>query len=213
MRKINKCTKIKEIAFKYVKNNSKEYILTILIFLTGLFLGIMFVNNYNEDKINIISNYINDFINTFKQTEQIDRSTLFMNSIRNDLILTIFLWISGTTIIGVPVVFGIILYRGFCLGTTIASTSIVLGFKKGIAFCFLTLFLQNLLFVPAIITIGVSSIKLYKSIISDRRKENIKTQILLHTLISIVMFFLLIFSSFLENEISVRLLKVFIVCF
>ena len=210
MRNIDKCSKIKEITFKYVKNNSKEYILTILIFLIGLFVGIMFVNNYNEDKINIISNYINQFINTFKQTEQIDRSTLFMSSIRNNIVLTIGLWIAGTTIIGMPVVLGIILYRGFCLGTTISSISIVLGIKKGILFCLFALLLQNIFFIPAIITMGVSSIKLYKSIIADRRKENFKLQVFSHTMISLLMLLILIFSSFLENEISIVFLKFFI---
>ena len=210
MRNIDKCSKIKEITFKYVKNNSKEYILTILIFLIGLFVGIMFVNNYNEDKINIISNYINQFINTFKQTEQIDRSTLFMSSIRNNIVLTIGLWIAGTTIIGMPVVLGIILYRGFCLGTTISSISIVLGIKKGILFCLFALVLQNIFFIPAIITMGVSSIKLYKSIIADRRKENFKLQVFSHTMISLLMLLVLIFSSFLENEISIWFLKLFV---
>ena len=70
--------------------------------------------------------------------------------------------------------------------------------------------LQNIFFIPAIITIGVSSIKLYKSIIADRRKENIKIQIFSHTIISLLMLAVLIFSSFIENEISVILLKLFI---
>ena len=45
MRKIDKTSHIKALIIKYIKNNSKEYILTILIFLIGLFIGVMFVNN------------------------------------------------------------------------------------------------------------------------------------------------------------------------
>ena len=209
MKKVLKTLKIKEIMKKYVKNNHKEYILASVIFVIGLFIGVMFVNNLNQDKANMISDYIMQFINNFKQYNQIDKSELFISSVKNNLFLTIVLWIAGTTVIGMPVVLGIILYRGFCLGATISSISMALGIKKGIIFCMLSLFLQNIIFIPAIITIGVSSLKLYKSIISDRRKENIKTQIISHTIISLLMLIILIFSSFFENEVSIRLLKLF----
>lgn len=207
MKIIGKTSQFRKITTKYIKNNSKEYILTILIFIIGLFIGVMFVNNCSEDKINLIIDYFNKFKDVLKQTEQIDKSALFINSVKNNILLTIGLWFAGTTIIGMPVVLGIILYRGFCLGTTISSISMVLGVKKGLVFCFLALFLQNIIFIPAIVTIGVSSIKLYKSIISDRRKENIKIQIISHTVVSLLMLMFLIFSSFLENEVSVGLLK------
>ena len=209
MKRLNKTSKIKEIAIKYIKSNSKEFIITILIFIIGLFIGVMFINNCSEDKSNLILEYINSFFDKFKQIEKIDKRTLFINSVKGNIIITIALWFAGTTIIGIPVVLGIILYRGFCLGTTISSISMALGAKKGIFFCLATLFLKNILFIPAIVTIGVSSIKMYKSVISDRRKENIKIQIISHTIISLIMLIVLIFSSFLENTISIDFLNIF----
>lgn len=211
MRKIDKTSQIKELIIKYIKNNFKEYILTILIFLIGLFIGVMFVNNCSEDKIELIDEYILQFEVKFKQIETIDKNVLFISSAKNNILLAIGLWIAGTTVVGIPIVLGIILYRGFCMGVTISSISMTLGVEKGIAFSICALGLQNLFFIPAIITIGVSSIKLYKSIIADRRKENIKIQIFLHTIISLLMLAVLIFSSYIENEISVSLLKRFII--
>lgn len=211
MKRLNQTSKIKEITIKYIKRNSKEFILTSLIFIIGLFIGVMFINNCSEDKSNLILEYINKFSDEFKQIEQIDKRTLFVNSIKSNIILTIALWFAGTTIIGMPVVLGIILYRGFCLGTTISAISMAWGIKKGLLFCFTTLFLKNVFFIPAIVTMGVSSIKMYKSVISDRRKENIKIQIISHTIISLIMLIILVFSSFLENTISIDLLNVFII--
>ena len=210
MEKLGKTSHIKELIIKYIKNNSKEYILTILIFLIGLFIGVMFVNNCSEDKIELINEYILQFEEKFKQIEKIDKNSLFISSIKSNMLLAIGLWIAGTTVIGMPIVLGIVLYRGFCLGATISSISMALGIGKGIIFSICALALQNIFFIPAIITIGVSSIKLYKSIIADRRKENIKIQIFSHTIISLLMLAVLIFSSFIENEISVILLKLFI---
>ena len=135
------------------------------------------------------------------------QTALVSTSIKSNIFLAIIVWFAGTTIIGMPVVLGIILYRGFCLGYTISAITYTLGIGKGILFCILTIFLQNIFFIPALLTMGVSSIKLYKSIINDRRKENIKVEIIRHTVISLIMLLLLILSSFIENEISVSLLK------
>lgn len=208
MKKIKSTDNIKNVIVNYVRNNIKEYILISAIFIIGLLVGVIFVNNCNEEKANIISEYITEFVEKFEQTEQIDKSYLYSKSLKNNVLLVLLLWISGTTIIGIPVVLGIILYRGFCLGVTVSSISMTLGVGKGIWVSFIMLGLQSIIFVPAIITIGVSSLKLYKSIIADRRKENIKVQVLSHTIISFLMFLTITFSSFIENEIALRLLSV-----
>ena len=116
------------------------------------------------------------------------------------------LWFAGTTIIGIPIVLGIILVRGFCLGYTISACVFTLGKIKGILFILTTIFLQNIIFIPALMILGVSSIKLYQSIIKDRRKENIKLSILKHIIISIGIMLTLIISSIIKVEISYRLI-------
>lgn len=207
MKKIRDNSNIKNIIISYVRNNLKEYILVSLIFVIGLFLGVMFINNFSETKEQFITKYILDFLDKFKNLSQIDKTALFWESLKNNCFLVIILWFAGTTIIGIPVVIIIILFRGFCLGYTISAVTLTLGVKKSIVFCFLTLFLQNIIFIPAIITLVVSSIKLYKSIIKDRRKENIKIEIIRHTIISVLMVILLVLSAIIENLISIKILK------
>lgn len=106
--------------------------------------------------------------------------------------------------------FGIILYRGFCLGYTISSIIVIMGMGKGILFVFISLLLQNIIFVPSIIAIGVSGFKLYKSIVKDRNKDNIKIEVLRHTMFSVVMLGLLFIASGVEILISTNILKNFI---
>ena len=96
------------------------------------------------------------------------------------------------------------------LGYTISAITVTLGTFKGISFCMLAIFLQNLLFIPTLLTLGVSSINLYKSIIKDKRKENIRVGVIRHTIISIIMAILFIISSVVENLISVGILQKFI---
>ena len=207
MKKLKKIINWKTTIINFLKNNSKEYLLVIIIFIIGMFIGVMLVNNTSVENQQIIENYILNFIEKFKSIANLDKLNLLTTSIKDNIILAIALWIAGTTIIGMPIVFGIILFRGFCFGYTVAAVTFTLGLGKGIFFCILSLFLQNIFFILAILTIGVSSIKLYKSIIADRRKENIKIEIVRHTVISLLMLVVLIFSSFIENRISVNLLK------
>lgn len=207
MKKLKRITNWKTTIINFLKNNSKEYLLVIIIFIIGMFIGVMLVNNTSVENQQIIENYILNFIEKFKSIANLDKLNLLTTAIKDNIILAIALWIAGTTIIGMPIVFGIILFRGFCFGYTVAAVTFTLGLGKGIFFCILSLFLQNIFFILAILTIGVSSIKLYKSIIADRRKENIKIEIVRHTVISLLMLVVLIFSSFVENKISVNLLK------
>lgn len=67
--------------------------------------------------------------------------------------------------------------------------------------------MQNLIFIPAILTLGVSSIKLYKSIMKDRRKENIKIEIVRHTIISTIMLVMFMLSAIIETQISAIIFK------
>lgn len=156
--KENKRLKIGNTIYQHITNNSKEYILLTLIFLIGIFLGVMFINNSQETQRGEITSYLNNFIDKLKNTEKLESAEILKNTIIENIILAITLWFFGTTVIGIPVVFGIILYRGFCLGYSIASIILTIGVGKGIIFVLISLLLQNIIFIPAIIAIGVSRI-------------------------------------------------------
>lgn len=156
--KENKRLKIGNTIYQHITNNSKEYILLTLIFLIGIFLGVMFINNSQESQRGEITAYLNNFIDKLKNTEKLENVEILKTTIIENIILAITLWFFGTTVIGIPVVFGIILYRGFCLGYSIASIILTIGIGKGIIFVLISLLLQNIIFIPAIIAIGVSRI-------------------------------------------------------
>lgn len=185
-------------------NNAKSYFIVVVIFIIGIFLGVMYINQ-TKDKSEV-EKYINTYIDETKLIKNRDFFLEQQNDVKNNIALVILLWFAGTTIIGIPIVLGVILFRGFCLGYTIASCVYVLGKVKALLFIIITVFLQNIVFIPAIMILGVSSIKLYKSIIKDRRKENIKISITKHTLISLMMLIALVISSIIKIQISYRLI-------
>ena len=205
--KRNKRINIAELLEQHIVNNGKEYFIVLLMFIIGIFAGVLFVNNMQNDQNMQVTSYLSNFIEKFNGTENLNSAEILKNSILQNVMLVCILWFFGTTVIGLPVVFGIVLYRGFCLGYTISATIMVLGLSKGIAFILISLLLQNIIFIPAILAVAVSGFKLYKSIIKDRRKDNIKLEILRHTIFSIVMLVVLMLSSVIEVFISTNILK------
>ena len=83
-------------------------------------------------------------------------------------------------------------------------------FPKGMGFIISSLVLQNIILIPALIAISVSGFKLYKSIVKNRERENIKVEILRHTIFSLIMLFLLCIAALIETFISTNILKNFI---
>lgn len=83
-----------------------------------------------------------------------------------------------------------------------------MGMAKGLSFVLINLLLPSLLIVPAILALAVSGFKLYKSIVKDNCKENIKLEMLRHTIFSAVMLGILIIGSLIEIFISTNLFKI-----
>lgn len=195
---------------EHVINNKKEYIIVTILFVIGIFLGVFFINNAGQEAKTQITDYLNQFIEKMKNTETLNYTDLLKTSMGQNIILTIGLWFFGTTIIGIPIVFGLVAYRGFCLGYTISACISIMGISKGLIFALILLLLQNLLLIPAILALAVSGMKLYKSIMKDKTKENVKIEMVRHTIFSVIMLMVLILSSVIEIFGSTNILKVFI---
>lgn len=205
--KRDKQMKLFEMIKEHVSNNKKEYVIVTLLFVIGIFLGVLFINHVQEGQKTEIIQYFNAFTEKMKSMKEINSIALLKNSMGQNIILAIVLWFFGTTVIGIPVVFGIVLYRGFCLGYTVAVCIMVMGLPQGLWYSLILLLLQNILFIPAILALAVSGFKLYKSIIKDRKKENIKIEVVRHTIFSFLMLLILMLASAVEIFLSTNILK------
>ena len=132
-----KKSEILNIIKEEIISNYKSYILVIILFSVGLFLGVLFINQ-TENQENVIK-YINTYIDEIKISESNSTIVQLKTDIKNNIFLVFILWFAGTTIVGIPIVFGIIIARGFCLGYTISVCVSILGIGKGILFTLLSL--------------------------------------------------------------------------
>jgi len=200
---------IKNIIFEHIKDNIKEYFIITIIFIIGIIFGVILINNLAQDQQEEISLYINNFINDVKENKSINTGNLFKKTLTNNITLAMALWFMSSTVIGVPIVYAIIVFRGFCLGYTISSIIATVGTMKGVLFSIFGALLQNIIFIPSISILAVSGIKLYKSIMKDKRKQNIKIEIIKFTFITLFIIITLIISAIIETYISSNMLMLY----
>jgi len=199
---------IKNTITDHIKINLKEYVIVLSILMLGITIGVVFVNKLSENQISELNLYITSFVDLIKGNNEVDTVGLLQNSIKQNVTITILLWFVGSTVIGLPIVYGIVAFRGFCLGYTVSAIVAILGTSKGMIFTMSTMLLQNIIVIPCILALAVSGTKLYKSIMKDRRKENVKFEIIKHTIFSGIIGLGLISSSFVEVYISTNLFRV-----
>lgn len=119
----------------HIKNNIKQYSIVLLLFLIGLIFGIVFINSSSQTQIEEITTYLSEFVNSLKANSHIDKAMLLKDCLLSNFLLVLALWFVGSTVIGAPIVYGIIVYRGFCLGYTISAVIATLGIGKRYSIC------------------------------------------------------------------------------
>lgn len=201
-----KTSRVTEVIKSHIAENIKAYIIVSLITLIGIVLGVIFVNNMSETQTQDIQTYLQNFTGALKEGKSVNSGELLKRSLGNNLLLVFLMWFVGSTVIGIPIVLGIVAFKGFCLGYTISSAIKIWGTGKGMLFFATSMLLQNLIAIPCIIALAVSGIKLYKSIMKDKRRENIKLEIIRHTIFSLIMLAILAISSIIETYLSTNLL-------
>lgn len=205
-RKRRKTSKIKKTLLTHIENNLREYVIVTIIFLIGIIIGVIFINNISVEQETEINNYISEFITNLKENSNVNEFALLKDSISKNCVLAVFLWFMGSTVIGISIVYLTICFRGFCLGYTVSAIMLTCGTGKGILFIASTILLQNILFIPCALALAVSGMRLHSSIIKDRRRENIKLEILKHTVFSFIILVLLVLSSVIEVYVSKNIL-------
>lgn len=129
-RRKRKESRVKEIILSHIENNMKEYLIVTIIFLIGIVIGVIFINNVSDSQSSEITNYITSFTQDIKASKDINNLLLLKDSIKKNVVLAVFLWFMGSTVIGISIVYLTICFRGFCLGYTISSIILSIGIRK-----------------------------------------------------------------------------------
>ena len=194
---------MRKIIQKHIKENIKEYIIFALIFIIGLFIGTMVLNNSDNAQKAEISDYLTNFSSNLKEQNNINYTKMFFGLIAKDIKLLI-------SIIGIPALYFNVGYKGFNIGYTISALNATFGFTKGLTYSLSLLFLSKMIEIPTIFFLSISGIKMYKTIIKDRSRENIKYAIMRFIINLVIALALLVISALIETYLSSNLFLIIV---
>ena len=194
----HKKSKIGAILYNHILNNKRGYFIVTILFFIGLIMAIFYINYATDAQIEEINSYLNTLTNQVKTYEGMDLLNLFKQSVVSNFLFVILLWFGASTIIGIPVVYGTVLVKGFSIGYTISSIINCFGIGKGITIALSAMLLHNLLFIPTMLATGVSGIRMYQSIMKNKNRENIKIEIIRHTLFCTFMLIFMLIAALVE---------------
>ena len=193
---------------KHIEENYKSYFIFIIVFVLGMIIGIIALNNLNEEQKNSVSTYITNFIETSKNSN-IDYTALLKNTISKNfkfVLVTIIIDLSVFRLIASNLMIG---YKGFCLGYSISSIIAVIGIQRDLRFNLSFIFLSEIFYIPAIFYLNVSSLNLYKNL-RDGNYDSKKFEIIRYCIKVGISSVMMILSSLVETYINTNLFLSFL---
>jgi len=146
------------------------YMVVLAVFILGMTAGYFGVQNLQAEKAQELVRYLDSFLNQAGMIE-VNTEKALSEVLFNDIIIILAFYILGLTVIGIPVVLGIIFARGFVLGFSVGFLILKKNIQGVVLACAAVL-PQNVLFIPALLLGGVISLSF--TILLTRRFFNSK---------------------------------------
>ncbi len=191
-----------------VENQKKIYILLIGLAILATISGIIFIFLVSEDNLVLIKENLIEF---FSDVENKNRVMGFGNAVINNLVYILAIWLLGISVIGVPLVIIIMLFKFFVFGFSISS--IIYTFKwKGILTAIVHLLPHQVLFLISLILVTFYSISFSVKLFSYlffRKSINFKEVVSKYLKVLLICVGVVIAVSFYEAYVSTFLLGLF----
>lgn len=154
---------------KRVKNSinrqKKLYFFLIGLIILATILGILFWFIINKEDKLLVNNELTSFFTGIKDGNNINYLGSFFNSVITNLLYIGLIWLLGISIIGLPIIIGLIGLKGFIMGFSMSSIVSTYGLK-GILGMIAYVFPHQIIFLLLLVLLGFYSIsfciKLFK---------------------------------------------------
>lgn len=187
---------------KHFYENIWMYLLTILFMATGMILGLYCVKYMGDVDKNTLINYITAF-GSSSTLDGLSNKDILMGALKNNLPIIIGFWFLGLTVVGLPIIILLNIYKGFSLGFTFSF--FIYGLKeKGLLLSLLGVLPQNLIYIPCLIFLSVLSIEFSICIVKEKftkkyspnGNNSVRSYTIMFLITTGVMFIGFLFESF-----------------
>ena len=156
-----------------IENNFKQYLYLIILLIIGIILGLLLFNHSNEESKSEAKEYILKYFEQIKILDKENYLQIFKSSLISKLTFLAIIVIFNFSIFGTIVMSALFVFKGITLEYTISNILYVYGTFKGSMLAVAMLMLTNLIFIPLMIKVGVSTRKSYFNLINynEERKS------------------------------------------
>ncbi|NLJ79710.1 MAG: stage II sporulation protein M, partial [Firmicutes bacterium] len=193
-----------ELILNYFKRHLTLYLALILLFAAGLGLGALSTQKLSAvQKVDLAGYLANiyDSINSAAASPFQKGEVFYQNMLDNIVKTTGLMFVLGLTVVGAPLIFGIVFLRGFVLGFTVGFL-VQDAALKGLILSTASILPHNLLVVPAVL-VGAASALCFASTalktLLGMSKERIYGQFASTTFLSLCSCLLLILGTLVET--------------
>lgn len=197
---------MKELMNKVLNVDKKTLLFLIIISITGIITGSIFMVILNTNDKLIINNALESFMTQYGQINS--KICLINNSVINFLYILL-IWILGISIIGLPIVILIVFIKSFLISFTISS--FIIRYKsKGILLGIIYNMPHNIINLIVCIYLGVYSVKFSLSLINviiNKKNINLKKIFNKYLVVLVIAFIFVIINTLYETYLMPLILK------
>lgn len=204
--------KFTEMVYKHIKGNLIIYFLVCMFFIIGISSGAFTVKALSSNQKQELIAYMRNFFQIL-HNKPINEFSVLKQSLTNNLQTSLFIWLLGITVIGIPLILLLIAIRGFIIGFTVGFLIEQLK-MNGILFSVISILPQNLFIIPSLLAIAVISIGFSTMVIKNRlnkshNAQNTFKQFILYTTINTFIFSFIILGSVIEAYVTPVFMRLF----
>lgn len=192
---------------EHLEKYGKSYLLLFIFIVIGVIIGILGLNNSSQSSKEQIISYLNNKVVGIEKGN-ISYIILLKNSIWKKIQFFIFLVFLCLSILGKYGAISLVIFKGFTIGYSVASSIMTFGVGKGILMSLSLTLLTEIMLIPTIFYSIITSLQMFNDC-SYQNYES-KRQLILKYIVKLVCIIIIIFLiSLIETFINVNIFLLF----
>lgn len=185
---------------QHIRNNRWQYIVIGLVFLVGLVMGSQKVEGLEGGVRDYLRQMIDNYLQEGRQAP-IYGPGILMAALVTQAKTVLAIWFLGLTVIGVPLILGVIFLRGYALGFTVGFLVHQKG-GAGVVMSILSILPQNLVYIPLLIIWAVIAVNFSSYLVGRNSGVSLSKTLINYSLLLAIFLVLFTAGAFIEAYLS-----------